>query len=170
MQHETCNLQSNIRKQVKIVFADKEELIKHSLRLCRQDCLTLLHIVREEIATLRVTVRSGRSRLWTTWVQEQMKKGSTGKAAVVNRLRKTPHAGASLVQQADGTFVGNAEEIDELLHKAWDPIFCKYSACEEPDWEAFRDQYAHRCTLTQSARKNEERAGLRNGGMAREGA
>ena len=54
------------------------------------------------------------------------------------------HGGSSalLISRGDGTFTGNAKEIDQLLHDAWMPIFSIFAKVEEPSWAAFEERYS----------------------------
>eukprot|EP00973_Karenia_brevis_P056941 7920621-Karenia_brevis.AAC.1 len=58
---------------------------------------------------------------------------------------------AALVKKPDGKLTGNAVEVDELLHKSWDPIFRMYASVPEPAWEPFFERYSryiHRHPMT----------------------
>eukprot|EP00973_Karenia_brevis_P009726 1312456-Karenia_brevis.AAC.1 len=48
-----------------------------------------------------------------------------------------------MLQRADGSYTGDAEEIDDLLHKAWDQFFCMYQNRDEPDWTSFAMRFQH---------------------------
>ena len=46
-----------------------------------------------------------------------------------------------MLQAADGSWIGNAKDIDEMLRGAWDPIFCVYASRPEPSWELFLERF-----------------------------
>eukprot|EP00660_Eupelagonema_oceanica_P006904 gene6905-biopygen7513 len=49
----------------------------------------------------------------------------------------------STLLRADGSVTGNVTEMDDMIREAWGPILFKYAAPgSEPDWGAFRDEYA----------------------------
>ena len=41
----------------------------------------------------------------------------------------------------DGNWTADAEEIDELLHRAWDPVSRMYSSTPGPDRKVFDRQF-----------------------------
>eukprot|EP00660_Eupelagonema_oceanica_P019618 gene19619-biopygen24620 len=45
--------------------------------------------------------------------------------------------GANMLRKEDGTFTANVREMDEALHRAWDPIMRMYAQKPEPEWEPF---------------------------------
>ena len=47
----------------------------------------------------------------------------------------------SFLKREDGLFTANAVEIDNLVHKAWMPIFRAYSSEPEPEWEPFSARF-----------------------------
>eukprot|EP00660_Eupelagonema_oceanica_P019607 gene19607-biopygen16350 len=56
----------------------------------------------------------------------------------------------SMLRRPDGTYTGDAEEIDQLLRRAWDPVFRLYADSPEPRWEPFEARfgaYIKRCPM-----------------------
>ena len=49
--------------------------------------------------------------------------------------------GLGLLKDDAAGYTGKHEDIDRLLHRAWDGVLCKYSACPAPDWDDFVSQF-----------------------------
>eukprot|EP00973_Karenia_brevis_P060156 8370962-Karenia_brevis.AAC.1 len=85
-------------------------------------------------------MRSSRVNAWKDWARKAWSKGGRGK--VCRALQSKRGGSVSLLQRSDGTFTGNAHEIDKLLHEAWDPVFMAYADVPEPGWQPFFARFA----------------------------
>eukprot|EP01059_Diplonema_ambulator_P000003 TRINITY_DN0_c0_g1_i4.p1 TRINITY_DN0_c0_g1~~TRINITY_DN0_c0_g1_i4.p1 ORF type:complete len:1528 (+),score=304.66 TRINITY_DN0_c0_g1_i4:2257-6840(+) len=54
----------------------------------------------------------------------------------------TEQQGAVAMRRRDGTTTADVEEMDEMLHRAWDPVFRKYKNKQQPQYGRFKDRYA----------------------------
>eukprot|EP00973_Karenia_brevis_P084810 11767607-Karenia_brevis.AAC.1 len=64
--------------------------------------------------------RKNRIKCWEAWVQDAWKKQQKDvfqwcRGGIVGR--------AAMVERPDGTFTANSDEIDDLVRRAWMPIF-----------------------------------------------
>ena len=78
--------------------------------------------------------RHHRRHTWSMWVQQAWH-SHPGR---LYKYTKGEHpASAPLLRRVDGTSTANATDMDEILQKAWAPIFRIYADKPEPDWTAF---------------------------------
>eukprot|EP00973_Karenia_brevis_P086507 11997349-Karenia_brevis.AAC.1 len=78
---------------------------------------------------------------WKQWMRVAWAQGGHGRGAVFRQFKDHVPMTASLLQRHDGSLTGDADEIDDLLHDAWDPIFRAYAKEDEPAWEPFAAQF-----------------------------
>ena len=55
-----------------------------------------------------------------------------------------------MLRRADGTYTADAAEVDDIMHRAWDPVFMKYASASEPAWSTFNARfgaYIKRCPM-----------------------
>ena len=46
-----------------------------------------------------------------------------------------------MVTRKDGTLTANAEEINDMLHEVWGPIFQMYAQDSHPEWETLSQRF-----------------------------
>eukprot|EP00660_Eupelagonema_oceanica_P019441 gene19441-biopygen20255 len=95
-----------------------------------------LQQIAADLARRQAAQRGADFREWArdSWANEQ------GKIFAWCREEQKGR-GATMLRQADGTFSGNVDEMDQALHRAWDPIFRMYADKDEPDWGPFAERF-----------------------------
>ncbi|KAJ9444813.1 Retrovirus-related Pol polyprotein from type-1 retrotransposable element R2 [Diplonema papillatum] len=93
---------------------------------------------REAVAALK----QQRTRRWKDRVQRAW--NSTDRGDVYRFLAGSQESPSIFLRRQDGTLTACPKEIDELLRgpEAWGGIFQRYASTEEPQWEAFKANYA----------------------------
>ena len=121
------------------------------------DEVTAMH-KRLEAYSLRRLDQDDRGRLKAFRTRQQEAwYGGSGRGIVYKWVKEeTWSAVAFVLARPDGTPTANVNEMDVLLHAAWDPILCRYApqtARAEPSADLFMEKYGHlvrkmRCDMT----------------------
>ena len=105
------------------------------------ECLQFVHQMQNIVQECMREQRQTRSTEWTNTLQRQYVQGGQSKGNVYKAFRRKPEPPVSFLNREDGGFTANAVEIDNLVHKAWMPIFRAYSSEPEPEWEPFSARF-----------------------------
>ena len=136
---------ASLRRQTQLTLLDPEE---PWAPLPTFDNLPTLAEVETMDASLksyfnRRLAKEDRARL-SSWKQRMKEAWSSMDRGLVYRwIKEENWNSVAFVARPDGTLTANIEEMDQLLHGAWDPILRRYACTDEPSADAFMAKYGH---------------------------
>ena len=94
--------------------------------------------LRALCAALTEKIRRERRSTWTAWVQGSW---HTAPGRLYRYTKGESSVPATMLQRGDKSFTADFGEMDDLLRKAWSPIFALYRDSPEPAWEPFAARF-----------------------------
>ena len=94
--------------------------------------------LRALCTALSEQTRRQRRSTWTAWVQCSW---HTTPGRLYRYTKGEASVPATMLQRGDKSFTADFAEMDDLLRKAWSPIFALYRDSPEPAWEPFAERF-----------------------------
>ena len=97
--------------------------------------------LRALCTALSEKTRRQRRNTWTAWVQDSW---HTAPGRLYRYTKGESSAPATMLQRENKSFTADFAEMDDLLRKAWSPIFALYRDSTEPAWGPFATRFGRR--------------------------
>ena len=137
--YERARREQQIKRSCGELFSDAAILRTAGGNIRSVAALRLLGgAVRQKVQEQQGRERAGRAAAWKHWLRDSWKHN---RATVFEWCRGEVHERTCMVQRPNGSLTANADEVDDLLLRAWLPIFRMYADVGPPDWHSFASSF-----------------------------